>query len=164
LVTADGTLLIPMRSLATNELQGLQTIRWISEERRYEKKMMAGMKARGAVFRMGSHAAPETFLVEGYATALSVVAALRSAGMQGSVLVCFSAGNLVRVAPLVKGKCFVFADHDESHAGEKAAQQTGLPYCMSVDLGDANDLHMKAGLMAVCAQLMAVRRLERAMH
>lgn len=158
-VAADGALLIPMRSLDGNELQGLQTIRWISEERRYEKKMIPGMKAKGAVFRMGDKAAPETFLVEGYATGLSVMAALRSVGLRACVLVCFSAGNLVQVAPLIKSKCFVFADRDESEAGEKAAQQTRLPYCMSPVKGqDANDLHVKAGLMAVCAQLMAVRR------
>lgn len=158
LVATDGALLIPMRSVNSNELQGLQTIRWISNERHYEKKMIPGMKAKGAVFRMGNKAAPETFLVEGYATGLSVLAALRSVGLQASVLVCFSDGNLVQVAPFVKGKCFVFADHDESQAGEKAALQTRLPYCMSPELGDANDLHMKSGLMAVCAQLMAVRR------
>lgn len=161
-VDTDGALLIPMRSL-NGAMQGLQTIRWITEERRYEKKMIPGMKAKGAVFRMGDRAAPETFLVEGYATGLSVLAALRSVGLRASVLVCFSSGNLVHVAPLVKGKCFVFADHDESEAGEKAALQTNLPYCMSPELGDANDLHVKAGLMAVCTQLMAVRRLEQAM-
>jgi len=158
LVSTDGALLIPMRSLDSNELQGLQTIRWISEERRYEKKMIPGMKAKGAVFRMGDRATPETFLVEGYATGLSVLAALRSVGLRASALVCFSAGNLVQVAPMVKGKCFVFADHDESEAGEKAALQTTLPYCISPELGDANDLHVKGGLMAVCAQLMALRR------
>lgn len=161
-VAADGALLIPMRGL-DGAMQGLQTIRWITEERRYEKKMIPGMKAKGAVFRLGDRAAPETFLVEGYATGLSVITALRSVGLRASVLVCFSAGNLVHVAPMVKGKRFVFADHDESQAGEKAALQTNLPYCMSPELGDANDLHVKAGLMAVCAQLMAVRRLELAM-
>jgi len=160
LVAADGALLIPMRSLDSNELQGLQTIRWISNERLYEKKMLSGMKAKGTVFRLGNQSASETFLVEGYATGLSVIAALRSVGLQACVLVCFSAGNLVHVAPLVRGKCFVFADHDESKIGEKAALQTRLPYCMSPALGDANDLHVKSGLMAVCAQLMAVRRLE----
>lgn len=162
-VAADGALLIPMRNVQTNDLQGLQVIRWVTEERRYDKKMIPGMRAKGAVFRLGDKGAPETFLVEGYATGLSVIAALRSVGLRASVLVCFSTGNLVHVAPMVKGKCFVFADHDESQAGEKAAQQTNLPYCMSPELGDANDLHVMAGLMAVCAQIMAVRRLELAM-
>lgn len=159
LVMADEALLIPMRNLQTNELQGVQVIRWVELERKYEKKMVPGMKAKGAVFRMGDKTAPETFLCEGYATGLSILAALRSVGLRASVLVCFSAGNLVHVAPLVRGKCFVFADNDKSEAGEQAAQQTNLPYCMSPEVGeDANDLHVRAGLMAVCQLLMAVRR------
>ena len=123
--------------------------------------MHPGMKAKAAVFRMGDKAAPETFLCEGYATGLSILAALRSVGLRASVLVCFSAGNLVTVAPAIRGKGFVFADNDRSEAGERAAQQTGLPYCMSDRVGeDANDLHMRAGLMAVCQHLMTVRRKE----
>jgi phage/plasmid primase-like uncharacterized protein len=163
-VAADGALLIPMRSADTNELQGLQTVRWIEDERRYEKKMHTGMKAKGAVFWIGNKTAPEVFLCEGYATGLSIAAALRSVGLRASVLVCFSAGNLVNVAQAMGHRCFVFADNDKSQAGEKAAQQTGLPYCMSpIEGEDANDLHMRAGLMAVCQQLMAVRRKDAAM-
>jgi phage/plasmid primase-like uncharacterized protein len=164
LVTTDEALLIPMRNLRTNELQGVQVVRWVESERKYEKKMFPGMKAKGAIFRMGDKTAPETFLCEGYATGLSIHAALRSVGLRASVLVCFSAGNMVHVAPMVRGKCYVFADNDKTEAGEQAAQQTNLPYCMSPELGeDANDLHARAGLMAVCQQLMAVRRLEREM-
>lgn len=163
-VAADSALLIPMRSVINNDLQGVQVIRFVDAETGYEKKMVPGMKAKGAVFRMGDKAAPEVILCEGYATGLSILAALRSVGLRASVLVCFSAGNLVHVAPLVRAKAFVFADHDKSGAGQKAAEQTGLPYCMSPVMGeDANDLHMRAGLMAVCQQLMLVRRQERAM-
>ena len=126
--------------------------------------MKPGMRAKGAVFRMGDKTAPETFLVEGYATGLSVHAALRSVGLRASVLVCFSANNLEFIAPQLKGRAFVCADNDKSGTGEKSAQATGLPYCMSPIVGeDMNDLHARAGLMAVCAQLMAVRRLELAM-
>lgn len=163
-VSEDGALLIPMRSL-TGDLQGVQAIRWVEADRAYEKKMQPfGMKAKAAVFRLGDKTAPETFLCEGYATGLSIVAALRSVGLRASVLVCFSANNLVTVARMVRGKVFVFADNDKSEAGEKAALETNLPYCMSPQVGeDANDLHVRAGLMAVCQQLMAVRRLEQAM-
>lgn len=162
LIGEDGALLIPMRSL-DGKLRGLQVIRWVESDRRYEKKMLHGMRAKGGVFRLGHQTAQETFLVEGYATGLSVRAALHSVGLRGSVLVCFSAGNLVYVAPQVRGRCFVFADNDESKAGEEAAIKTGLPHCMSDAVGeDANDLHNRAGLMAVAAKLMAVRRQERA--
>lgn len=159
MVANDGALVIPMRSLATNELQGAQLIRWDEPERKWVKKMLLGMKARGAILRLGDKNAPETFLVEGYATALSVLAALRSVGLRASVLICFSANNLEHVAPRVKGRAFVFADHDVSGTGQRAAEATGLPWCMSpVEGEDANDLHQRAGLMAVCGQIMAVRR------
>lgn len=160
LVMPDGALLVPMRNMLTNLVQGLQVIRWIDDERRYEKKMLPGMKAKGAVLRLGRHA-PETFLVEGYATGLSVEAAARSVGLSAAVLVTFSDSNLVHVAPQVKGRGFVYADNDKSGAGERAAKETGLPYCMSdVEGNDANDDHQKLGLMTVCRKLMEVRRRE----
>lgn len=158
-VTADGALLIPMRNLTTNNVQGVQVIRWDEETRSFTKKMSPGMRAKGAVFRMGDKTAPETILCEGYATGLSIVAALRSVGLRASVLVCFSAHNLEFIAPQIKGRAFVFADHDASGTGEKSAKATGLPYCMSPVMGeDANDLHARAGLFAVCQLLMSVRR------
>lgn len=157
-VGEDGALLIPMRSL-TGRLQGLQVIRWLDDERRYEKKMSPGMRAKGAVFRIGRPQARETILVEGYATGLSVAAAQRSVGIPASVLVCFSDSNMVHVAPLVQGRCMVFADNDKSGAGERAAIETGLPYCMSETLGnDANDDHQAHGLMAVARKVMDLRR------
>lgn len=158
MVLEDGALLIPMRNLQTNELQGAQLIRWIDEERAYEKRMLPGMKARGAVLRIGPKAPQETFLAEGYSTGLSIAAALRSIGSGAAVLVCFSAGNLEHVAPLVKGRGFVFADNDKTGTGEAAAIATGLPYCMADERGmDANDLHRKHGLLAVCQKIMEVR-------
>lgn len=159
MITTDGALLVPMRNLESNTLQGAQLIRWDEPGRKWLKKMIPGMRAKGAVLRLGDKTAPETFLVEGYATALSVHAALRSAGLRASVLVCFSANNLVFIAPQVRGRAFVFADHDASGTGQRAAETTGLPWCMSPAEGeDANDLHVRAGLMAVCHQIMLVRR------
>jgi phage/plasmid primase-like uncharacterized protein len=158
-VDAEGGLLIPMRDMFTNALNGLQVIRWDEESRKFEKKMLPGMKAKGAIFRMGSKNASETLLCEGYATGLSIVDAVRSVGLQAAVLVCFSANNLEHVAGQVKGRCYVFADNDASGTGERSAQATGFPYCMSPVVGeDANDLHMRAGLFAVAQKLMEVRR------
>lgn len=158
-VDAEGGLLIPMRDMFTNALNGLQAIRWDEEARKFEKKMLPGMKAKGAIFRMGAKHAAETILCEGYATGLSIVDAGRNVGLQAAVLVCFSANNLEHVAGQVKGRGYVFADNDASGTGERAAQATGLPYCMSDAVGeDANDLHMRAGLFAVAQKLMEVRR------
>lgn len=159
LVLPDGALLVPMRDLRSNDLRGAQLIRWVELDRKYEKKMLPGMRARGAVFRMGDRTASETFFVEGYATGLSLVAALRSVGLRAAVLVCFSASNMVEVARQVPGRGFVYADNDVSETGQIAAEKTGLPYCMSDTVGfDANDQHLQHGLMSVAAKVMEVRR------
>jgi putative DNA primase/helicase len=155
----DMTLVVPMRSLETNQLQGVQTINWIVEERRWEKKMATGMRAKGAVLRLGSPRALEVFLCEGYATGLSIELALRRLRLNASVLVCFSDSNMVYVAGQVKTPAFVIADNDKSLAGERAAVKTGLPWRMSDQLGeDANDLHQRAGLAALCKLILDVRR------
>lgn len=162
LVLPDGVLLVPMRNLFTNELQGAQLIRWLPEELKWEKKMVPGMKAKGAVLRLGPKQAAETILCEGYATGLSIELAARQMRLNASVLVCFSDSNMVHVAGLLtKGKRMVFADNDKSGAGERAARGTGLPYCMSKTEGfDANDEHKRGGLMPVCSLLMEARRME----
>lgn len=159
MIDTAGALIVPMRDLETNALVGAQRIYWDEPARHWVKKMLPGMRAKGAVLRLGDKTASETFLVEGYATGLSVQFALRSVGLRAAVLVCFSANNLELIAPLVKGRVFVFADNDQSGVGEKSAQATGLPYCMSPVKGeDANDLHVRAGLMPVVQLLMDVRR------
>lgn len=148
-------LLIPMRNVVTNKLQGYQSIYWDMEQRRYEKKMLTGMRAKNAVLFLGNRDFPEYWLCEGYATGLSIRSALRSVGIPASVVVCFSASNLVQVADQIPGKRYVFADNDESQTGEKSAIQTGLPWVMADRVGwDANDLHKKRGLFAVVAKIM----------
>ncbi|MFB9242381.1 PriCT-2 domain-containing protein [Massilia antarctica] len=157
-LVADTQLVVPMRCMETNALRGAQTIEWIPGERRWDKKMAPGMRARGAVLRLGNQRAQETFLCEGYATGLSIELAARRMRLNACVLVCFSDSNMVHVAPMVTGRAFVIADNDASQAGEKAAIKTALPYRMSDVVGeDANDLHQRAGLMALCSLLMAVR-------
>lgn len=158
LVNPDGDLLVPMRNYSNNELMGAQLIRWLKDERRYEKKMMPGMRAKGSVLRLGPKQAQETYLVEGYATGLSVEMAARQMRLSAAVVVAFSDSNMVNVAPMVKGRAYCFADNDASGAGQRAAEKMGLPWCMSETEGfDANDEHKKSGLMAVCAHLMKVR-------
>ena len=45
--------------------------------------------------------------------------------------------------------------------GQRAAIATGLPWAMPETAGmDANDLHQKSGLMAVCALVMRARAAE----
>ena len=157
----DSKLLIPMRNVVTNKLQGYQQIYWDEPNRKYEKKMLPGMRAKNAVFFLGNREAPEAWLVEGYATGLSVIAAVRSVGLKASVVVCFSASNMIQVADQIPGKRFVFADNDESKTGEKSAASTGLPWTMADTVGwDANDLHKKDSLFAVVKKIMDLRSKE----
>jgi len=155
----EDKLLIPMRNVVTNRLQGYQQIYWDAESRKHEKKMLTGMRAKNAVFYLGDRRSEEAWLVEGYATGLSVHHALRSCGLKASVVVCFSASNMVAVADQIQGNRFVFADNDESKTGEKSAISTGLPWTMAETVGwDANDLHIKQGLFAVVKKIMECRK------
>ena len=153
----NDKLMIPMRNVVTNKLQGYQSIYWDLQARKYDKKMLTGMRAKNAVFCIGSRTADEFWLVEGYATGLSVYHALKSCGMTASVIVCFSASNLVAVADQIPGKRFIFADNDESKTGQTSAESTGLPWTMPDTVGwDANDLHTRESLFAVVSKIMGV--------
>ena len=154
----DDKLLIPMRNVRTNKLQGYQWILWDMETRKYEKKMLTGMRAKNAVLRLGDKS-DESWLVEGYATGLSVRHAIKSVGINATVVVCFSAVNLVQVADQIQGNRFVFADNDESKTGEKAAIETGLRWTMADQVGwDANDLHVQKGLFHLVKKIMDCRK------
>lgn len=159
LVAPDDALVIPMRDVSDNRILGVQTVRWDAAERRWVKRMATGMRATGAVLRIGPTKARETVLCEGYATGLSIDAALKHLRLNAAVLVCFSDSNLRYAAGHVPGKKYAFADNDKSGAGERAAKDAGLAYCMSDVVGeDANDLHMRSGVLAVAMKLMAARR------
>lgn len=151
IVGDSPVLIIPMRDIG-GDVQSVQMI-WIDGAKSY----LRGGKADGAVFRIGADDS-ERWLCEGYATGLSVRAALDRMCSRAQVVVTFSAGNLVKVADRIGGRLSVFADHDylrgvqghEKRAGEAAARETGLAWCQSpVEGEDANDLHRRAGIFAV---------------
>lgn len=131
----NDILVVPMR--IGKALVGAQLI--------YEtgaKKFLTGQKTNDACFVMGSG---DPIYCEGYATGLSVHKAVTLAKMRKSVVVCFSAGNLQRVAKDKAG--IVIADNDESETGERVAKATGLRYWMSDTVGeDFNDFQMRVGL------------------
>ena len=157
----DDKLLIPMRNVVTNKLQGYQSVKWDIEARKYEKKMLHGMRAKNAVLTLGNRDVGESWLVEGFATGLSLKHALKSVGIPAAVVICFSASNMIQVADQVAGQRFVFADNDESKTGEKSAISTGLPWTMADTVGwDANDLHQRESLFAVVAKIMELRKKE----
>lgn len=135
-------LVIPMR--ADREIVGCQLI-----SRDGEKKFLRGQKTNGAEFVIGTGGVD--VWCEGYATALSIHAALMAMRVQCRVHACFSAGNLQRMAK----RGFVVADNDPgSCAGIKAAKSTGLPYWVSDSPGeDFNDFHQSRGTFAAGMEL-----------
>lgn len=160
------TLLLPMRDWRSGELVGGQVI--YLENNEWTKKVLPGSRAKGAVMRLGPRVAGEYVLCEGYATALSVQAAIMQMRLSAQVVTCFSAGNLAHVGALLSGRRYAFADDDPEKldpngrqvgmAGERAARKAGIPYCMSPVVGeDCNDLHQRAGLFAVVKAIMDVR-------
>jgi putative DNA primase/helicase len=142
----DGELLIPMREFS--RYRTLNSLQRISADG--SKLFLPGGKAKSSVFFIGPMVANERWLVEGYATGLSVRAALRELHRTAQVIVCFSASNLAHIGRLVRNPSYVMADNDESGAGEKAAKDTGLPFVMPPEVGtDANDMHQRDGLRAL---------------
>ena len=155
MIAPDGALLIPMRDCQSNQLLGLQSIRWSEETELFQKKFLPGMRAKNAIYRLGSGS--EIILCEGYATGLSVHAAVKRLRLNASVMCCFSASNLVTVAK-THGH-FVMADNDQSKTGEQSAIAAGLPWLMPDTVGyDWNDVHSTEGLMAVCKAVMEMRK------
>lgn len=144
--TEDGStlLVIPMR--VGSKLVGCQLI-----DGEGHKKFLYGQQTKGASFVMDAKGTP--IFCEGYATALSVRAVMKSMKVRYTIYVCFSAGNLKEVARHISGG-IVVADHDPNGVGEKAARETGKPYWLSEAVGeDFNDFHLRVGLFKAMASL-----------
>ena len=127
----DGLILvIPMR--VGHRLVGCQLIREDGT-----KRFLAGQRTSNAEYIMdnkGPH-----ILCEGYATALSIKQALIALKRKFTLHVCFSAGNMKKIAETLPGG-FVVADNDLSLTGQKTAQEIGWPWWMPPETGtDFND-------------------------
>lgn len=118
------------------------------------KKFLAGGEMGGAVHRIAS--GRDTWLCEGFATGLSLRAVLAGLNRRDTILLCFSASNIARVASSIKGRRFIAADNDKPMeqfgglgTGEHYARQAG-PYIMPPYEGmDINDMHRQLGIFAV---------------
>ena len=145
-------LVIPMR--VDGRLVGCQLI-----DEDGAKKFLFGQRTSEAEFvfdNKGQHV-----LCEGYATALSVRQVLKQLKERYTLHVCFSAGNMVKIAArLPRG--IIFADNDESKTGERTAQQIGWPYFMPPTVGhDFNDYCQSVGVFSASMQ---VRKLIQALQ
>jgi phage/plasmid primase-like uncharacterized protein len=135
-----------------NEVCGCQLISEAGD-----KKFLHGQRSGGAQFVFANKG--EHILCEGFATALSVRHALKNLKRKYTIHVCFSAGNMTKVASTLWGG-MVVADNDPSGTGERVAREIGWPYWMSDVQGeDFNDAHQRMGLFAVGQSLMKVRRM-----
>ena len=140
---SQNILVIPMR--IGKNLVGVQLI-----DESGQKKFLTGQKTNDAAFTMGSGA---PIFCEGYATGLSIMKCLIALKTRHSVVICFSAGNLVRLAK----NGVVVADNDASETGERVAKETGLKYWMSDRLGeDFNDFHQRVGLFKATQELRKI--------
>jgi len=123
-----------------------------------EKKFLYGQRTAGAEFCIDNKG--EHILCEGYATALSIQKAMKGLKRPYTIHVCFSAGNMKRVAEGKRG--LVIADNDASGTGERVAKEIGWPYWMSDQVGeDANDFHMRVGLFKFTQSLTPLLNLIR---
>jgi putative DNA primase/helicase len=129
-------LLIPMR--VAGRLVGVQTVTIDGE-----KKFLFCQQCNGAEYVIDNKG--RDFFCEGYATGLSVRAALSSLKMRYRVHVCFSANNLKKLASACPSGVVV-ADNDRSGTGLEAAQKSGRPWVISpIEGEDANDWHRRLG-------------------
>jgi putative DNA primase/helicase len=123
-----------------------------------DKKFLYGQRTAGAEFCIDNKG--EHILCEGYATALSIQKAMKGLKRPYTIHVCFSAGNMKRVAEGKRG--LVIADNDASGTGERVAKEIGWPYWMSDQVGeDANDFHMRVGLFKFTQSLTPLLNLVR---
>lgn len=137
-------LLIPMR--CGKSLVGVQQI-WEDGT----KKFLYGQRTSGATFTFDNKGI--NIVCEGYATALSVRSAMKQLKRRYTIHVCFSAGNMVKVAAGLESG-LVVADNDASGTGQQAAAEIGWPIWISDQQGeDANDYHRRLGLFAFSQSL-----------
>lgn len=144
----DGRILvIPM--FKSGRLTGCQMI-----DEQGSKQFLRGQATKGASFVFDAKGLP--IFCEGFATGLSIRAAMMSMRVRFCIHVCFSAGNLQEVARHIHGG-MVVADHDLHNAGEKAAAETGKPYWLSPTVGeDFNDFHRRVGLFSASQALKSL--------
>lgn len=142
-------LLIPMR--AGGSLVGLQQI-----DEDGVKKFLYGQKSGMATFCFDNKGT--NILCEGYATALSVRFCMQQLKARYRIHVCFSAGNMAKVADTLEPGLLI-ADNDVSGTGERVAREIGWPYWISPVVGeDFNDFHQRVGAFQAQQSLTQLMR------
>ena len=135
--------------------KAITTVQFITLEGA-KKNILRGIMS-GASHRIA--AGRQTWVCEGIATAMSVSAGLKLAGVSATVLCAFAAANVAKVAKAIPG-AFIAADHDKPveslgglGTGEYYARQSGCKWVQPPALGDFNDMHQADGLRALAVFL-----------
>ena len=137
-------LCVPMK--IGNKLSGLQMI-----ANDGAKKFIYGTNAELAIFDIGNGS--DVFLVEGLATGLSLQKILSQLKVSYKIRVCFSAGNMIKVAKLHKDPILI-CDNDQSGVGERVGIESGKLYYMPPITGqDLNDECNKSGYFVVSQKI-----------
>lgn len=163
--TQRNVLVVPMWSQEPKQRAVLRSVQLIAADG--HKIFIPGGRAKGCFHDIRrSRGKGRTWIVEGLATGMSVAMALdkMQAAEDDGVRCVFSAGNVPQVARHWAGD-IVVADHDKppkdrpdkAPAGEDAAVRSRCAWVMPPALGDANDMHQRAGLDALAALLRSVR-------
>lgn len=138
----ENLLVVPMR--IEGKIVGCQTI-----DRDGDKRFLYGQQTKGAEYLIDNKG--RDWIVEGYATGLSLRLALHALKVRYKVHITFSAHNLTQMARELPGS-LVVADNDLSGAGEAAAKASGRPYLLPPP-GDFNDWHRDIGLFRISQEL-----------
>ncbi|MFA0474852.1 AAA family ATPase [Vibrio breoganii] len=107
-----------------------------------DKRYLKDGQKKGCFHMLGADNPSEIYIVEGYATGVSVWQALNR---EQVVIVAFDAGNLSEVADKLRGEglpLIFMADNDKSGVGQKKAQEAakeGERVCIPPVLGDWDD-------------------------
>lgn len=149
-IEGKPVLLVPMR--VAGSLVGVQMI-----DEDGGKKFLYGQRTSGATFTFDNKGM--NILCEGYATALSIRMALKQMKQRYTLHVCFSAGNMLKVAETLEPG-LVVADNDASGTGQSVAEKIGWPTWISdTTQEDANDYHRRVGLFKFSQSLtQSIRR------
>ena len=178
----DGKMIVPMRDYSTGEVCAVQAI----DADGGKKFQPGGCRAMDTVHVIGPPRSPVEWFCEGYATGLSIRAALQSVSRDDRVVVCFSSGQLASLAGRRNSRALVCCDHDwwrcrhpecktkwdfpadqcpecelktVPPAGETAARKSGRPWWQPDVAGyDANDVYREEGVRVLANHLLELLR------
>lgn len=145
----DPLLCVPMR--INGKLSGLQVIAPDGK-----KKFIFGTNASMATFDIGQ--GRQVFLVEGLASGLSLQKILSSLKISYMIKVCFSAGNMIKMAAAMPNSGpVIICDNDESGTGQKVGIDSGCRYYIPALVGqDVNDECNNSGYLAVSQKIKKI--------